>query len=268
MLPIAVLIATTPRPHLLSQQALPSLAEQSHQPDILVVVSDRRALSKAEKESLRVLVASINTVFVTNQRKQGAAGSWNSGLDTLKTLYPDCYVAILDDDDRWHPDHLSSCISLSDQGNAHIVLSGINVVQGQSVLAQNIPQDIGIADFLTGNPGWQGSNTFIRLSTVSNVGGYTDGLISCNDRDFAIRALQMSDLSIKYTGKVTVDWYLNESPDALSAIGSEQKLHGSSQFLKLHGSKMSASQKERFFHRMGSLFGLSRTAIENALSGS
>lgn len=267
MLPIAVIIATRPRLNLLIQHALPAIEAQQRKPDVIVVVSDERPFSVTEQDTLRKLTPLVKMVFGQNQNSQGAAGTWNTGFSVLNKFYRDCYVAIIDDDDHWHADHLSSCEATSKGGQADVVLSGINVVQRSTVLARNIPENFSEGDFLTGNPGWQGSNTFIRLSTALRIGGYTDGLISCNDRDFAIRALQLADLDIQYTRRATVDWHINQSADALSAVGSEQKLKGSAQFLKLHGGKMSPVQKEQFFRRMESLFGLNKSTIEQTAQG-
>src|SRR5690554_2857988 len=205
MLPIATLIATKPRLDMLTQHGLPSIAAQRLKPRVIVVVSDERPFSAEEKNNLRSLTPSVEILFKQNQHAPGAAGTWNTGFSVLNELYQDCYVAVIDDDDHWHANHLASCESNSDNGTADIVLSGINVVQGNSVIARNIPDNISIGSFLTGNPGWQGSNTFIKLSTAMRVGGYTNGLISCNDRDFAIRALQLDDIDIRYTRQVTVD---------------------------------------------------------------
>lgn len=267
MLPIAVVIATRPRPNQLIQHALPAVEAQQRKPDVIVVVSDERPFSDVERDTLRRLTPSLKVVFGQNQNSPGAAGTWNTGFSIISKLYKDCYVAIIDDDDQWHSDHLGSCETTSKNGQAGVVLSGINVVRGNAILASNIPENISEGDFLIGNPGWQGSNTFIRLSTALRIGGYTDGLISCNDRDFAIRALQLDDLNIQYTRQVTVDWHINQSADALSAVGSEQKLKGSAQFLKLHGGKMSLDQREQFFHRMESFFVLNQSTIEQTAQG-
>ena len=267
MLPIAVLIATKPRPEFLNQYALPAVEAQQRKPDMILVVSDERPFTVAEQDMWRGLTPSVKVVFGQNQNSQGAAGTWNTGFLILNKYFEDCYVAIIDDDDHWHTDHLAFCEATSKNGQADVVLSGINVVHGKTILASNTPDNISEGDFLTGNPGWQGSNTFIRLSTALRIGGYTDGLISCNDRDFAIRALQIDDLDIQYTHRVTVDWHINQSPDGLSAIGSDQKLKGSAQFLKLHDKKMSPFQREQFFRRMESHFGLSKTTIEQTAQG-
>ncbi|MDG3087805.1 glycosyltransferase [Vibrio hannami] len=262
---VIVLIATTPRLPLLLENALPSIVNQTHTPAAVVLVSDTRLLNRKEKAQLQSELKGIPFFTLNNLRFSGAAGSWNTGINYISEHFPNSYIAIIDDDDMWHPEHLSSCIANSNSGKADIVLSGINVNINQKTVATNIPTDISARDFLIGNPGWQGSNTFIKSELATNIGGFTDGLISGNDRDFAIRALESGIANICYTNRATVDWICNQSPDALSAPGSKQKLRGCAQFLQLHGNKMSEHEMNVYFQRARELFSLSKEEIFSEL---
>ncbi len=265
--PVAVLIATTPRLELLQKHALKSLSMQRHKPELIVVASDRRKLTVKEHEALQQAIPDVKLISVKNKNSPGAAGSWNTGVDVIATHFNDCYLSIIDDDDEWNESHLSDCLIASDSGKADIVLSGINIVKNGNILDSNIPEDICANDFLTGNPGWQGSNTFIRLSFFQAIGGFTDGLISCNDRDLAIRALENKNATINYTRSASVYWQINHRPDALSAACSKQKLMGASQFLSMYEHRMDSLQKEKFFLRMESLFHPQRDQIKELLQG-
>ncbi|EGQ8030643.1 glycosyltransferase family 2 protein [Vibrio parahaemolyticus] len=262
---VIVLIATTPRLSLFTEHALPSIINQTCQPKAVVLVSDTRPLDQKEIEILRAELNGIPFYTLTNSRSPGAAGSWNTGINYISDHFPSSYIAIIDDDDLWHPEHLSSCILNSEAGNADIVLSGINVKINQKTVATNIPKDLQLKDFLIGNPGWQGSNTFIKTELATQVGGFTDGLISGNDKDFAIRILESGLVTIRYTDIATVDWICNQSSDALSAPGSQQKLRGCAQFLKLHGNKMTRSEMDIYFERASVLFDLSKKDILDEL---
>ncbi|WP_440879132.1 glycosyltransferase family 2 protein [Vibrio natriegens] len=262
---VIVLIATTPRLSLFTEHALPSIIKQTCQPKAVVLVSDTRPLDQKEIEILRAELNGILFYTLTNSRSPGAAGSWNTGINYISDHFPSSYIAIIDDDDLWHPEHLSSCILNCEAGKADIVLSGINVKVNQKTVATNIPKDLQLKDFLIGNPGWQGSNTFIKTELATEVGGFTDGLISGNDKDFAIRILESGLATIRYTDIATVDWICNQSPDALSAPGSQQKLRGCAQFLKLHGNKMSRSEMDTYFERASVLFDLSKQDILDEL---
>lgn len=261
MRPVIVLIATTPRYEYLTSISIPSVVSQSQLPAAVIVVADRRALSLDEQQSLQLMLGNIPLITLQNRFLHGAAGSWNTGIDHISQHFNQSYIAILDDDDRWQPDHLSLCLANSQHGTADIVLSGINVIKDGSILVQNIPVNICAEDFLVGNPGWQGSNTFIAAEVAKAVGGFTNGLISSNDRDFAIRLLAEKRFSVSYTGKATVNWACGLSASALSAPGSVQKRRGCAQFLQLHGHRMSLQQRQQYFQRMEKLFHLTEHDI-------
>lgn len=259
-LPIVSLIATKPRIAMLEGFACPSLQQQSKQPDLVVIVADQRCLRPQEIRQIQAQIPVTETVFLKNPYTAGAAASWNEGFRYIASRYPDCYVAILDDDDMWHKHHLKTCAAASEESTADIVLSGIEIKNGSEVIQTHIPHNITAADFLTGNPGWQGSNTFIRLKKVLDAGGFRQGLVSCNDRDLAIRVLDTNP-NIAYTGLTTVTWNLNLSIDALSAVGSPQKLKGAAHFYQLYQDRMTTLQRELFFFRMEKLFKLDKKQI-------
>lgn len=263
--PVVAVIATTPRLNNLLQYALPAINQQTCMPDCLLIVSDKRSLTKKEQAQIQSIVPKTPIQFLVNNNIQGAAGSWNSAIKCAKEQFLECYVAILDDDDVWHSNHIEECLTHSLNGDAYLVLSGMNVVIDSITVDSNIPGNLIADDFLAGNPGWQGSNTFIKLSVLYNVGGFTDGLISSNDRDLAIRVLDSIDLHITYTGKVTVDWQCNQSLDALSAPGSPQKLKGSAQFYLRYQHRMNEKIKNKFFMRLEDIFNISRTQLLKAV---
>lgn len=267
MLPIVSLIATTPRLDFLHNESLISINAQIAKPELIVIVSDKRVISLEELTGLQRIVPDIPILSIQNIYSPGAAGAWNTGIECIKARYSDCYLAILDDDDEWQPNHLSSCLKLAQEQSFDVVLSGINVINQGELVSENIPNSLSVEDFLTGNPGWQGSNTFIRLTSFLQAGGYSDGLISCNDRDLAIKVLDTISISIGYTLCPTVKWNINHSTDALSAKGSHQKLTGAAQFFNKYSHRMDQNQQEKYFLRMESLFNLTKKQICKALQG-
>ena len=252
-LPIVLLIATTPRIAMLDSFSCTSLQQQIKQPDLVVIVGDQRSLNFRERQQLQTKIPDIELVFLRNTGLAGVAASWNEGFDYISSRYPDCYVAILDDDDIWHKQHLHNCIAFGNESAADVVLSGIKIRKHGDVIHENIPNDIG-------NPGWQGSNTFVRLGKVLEVGGFRSGLISCNDRDFAIRMLD-AEPKIAYTGCSTVTWNFDMSSDALSCVGSPQKLKGAAQFYQIYQHRMNSEQQAQYFSRMEKLFKLDKQQI-------
>ncbi|WP_284259497.1 glycosyltransferase [Acidocella aquatica] len=255
---VAVLIATRPRWQSLISVSLPSLLKQAWQPQEVVIVADSRPLSPMESACMKEQLAGMHVTFLRNNRLAGAAGSWNTGLADIRARRPDAFVAILDDDDEWDEDHLEKCVDAvrATDGTVDVVISGLRILKDGEELPRSAPLSLCVEEFLTGNPGWQGSNTFVRAETLRHAGDFTDGLQSLNDRDLAVRVLSLDGIQLGFTGRMTSTWHLCREPDTLSRAGAPEKRRGITQFLALHGHRMSPQVKAAFAARCRQLFGI------------
>ncbi|MCA8937215.1 MAG: glycosyltransferase [Planctomycetes bacterium] len=259
-LPISVLIATKNRDALLLNRALPSVQRQWLQPDLVVLVSDGRRLPQELLGKLRAVIAPTSIVALENGRSPGAASAWNTGLSHLDRLGTRGFVAILDDDDEWDAEHLQECMTAAGRKGANIVVSGLRRMVNGSCIPRPLPRELSVDDFLVGNPGWQGSNTFVELDLMLAVGGFTDGLLSLNDRDLAIRLLRHHASRLAYTGKWTATWH-HDAAASLSAPRSRAKISGLRRFWSIHGRAMTPAQSAAFFDRACRYFGVLRDEI-------
>lgn len=250
---ISALIATRPRLDALLSTSLPSLRCQQRRPDRVVIVSDGLVLSGDEVGGCVAACDGVPVHVLTNARAPGAAGAWNTGLDYLDAQGLTDFVAILDDDDTWDPDHLALCEEHAKVG-ADVVISGLRMMRDGKLLPREPLLQVGEEDFLVGNPGWQGTNTFVRLDRLIQVGGFTDGLRSANDRDLAIRLLELPDLRVSFTGCMTATWHLGHRADAISARGSADKRAGLQAFYRRYAERMTPLQREQAKSRARALF--------------
>lgn len=264
---VIALIATTPRYSYLETISLPSIAKQRRKPDAIVLVSDTESISAEQIDPIKTSFGDLPLHVLKNKNAKGAAGTWNTGISFINKNYKDSFVAILDDDDYWHSDHLQVCTESAHRENSDIVISGIRVQKSTKTLSVNIPTNLSVNDFFVGNPGWQGSNTFVRTSVISAIGGFTDGMISSNDRDLAIRLLSKQQYKISYTGCATVTWNCGHDATALSSPGSIQKKKGCAQFLQLHEHRMTEHQIKQYFIRTSELFSISEQEIRTEMAG-
>lgn len=99
-------MATRPRENLLRCVSIPSIARQILSPAALVIVSDLHRLTGSTEQELQTLLPRTKIHSISNSRDEGAAGTWNTGLNYIYQRWPEAYVAILDDDDAWDNDHL------------------------------------------------------------------------------------------------------------------------------------------------------------------
>ncbi len=258
-LPIVVLVTATDRPHLHSARTIPSLLRQTRPADAVVVVDDSMDCSDAIKESFGS--AKLNRLSVIrNVGTKGAAGAWNTGLDFIRANFGDAWVAILDDDDEWEDDHLRLCKSGA-TGDVGAVISGI------VTYVDGVPASVAVHDkfesrsFLSHNPGWQGSNTFVRLSLLEMAGGFDEKLACTHDRDLAIRLLNLDGFTHVRTQLETVRYHISASEPAYTRRLNPVKLAGLKGFWKKHRFRMTMADSEAFFAHADARFGFSQEQI-------
>jgi hypothetical protein len=259
---VVTLIATKPRLDSLANVALPSIAGQNMATSVVYIVADSRAFTILERDNLSDQFPSLNLQFLQNGNCPGAAGTWNTGLLEIEKRESNCYIAILDDDDIWDPEHLETCYFTAARNEwPDVVISGLRMLKNEIEITRPVIEKVFVDDFLVGNPGWQGSNTFVHINAFRRAGYFTDGLQSSNDRDLAIRLLSLPDIRVAFTKQFTSSWRLDAEPDCLSRRRGPEKIAGLQQFIQLHGSKMSQSQFRQFADRCLALFGVTEEEL-------
>lgn len=258
-LPIVVLVTATDRPHLHRARTIPSLLRQVRTADAVVVVDDSRVSS----EDIRINFGSAKIEglsIIRNSRTKGAAGAWNTGLDFIRAHFGEVWVAILDDDDEWGADHLRACES-SSANDIGAVISGI------VTYLDGMPASIPMHDkfppgaFLSHNPGWQGSNTFVRLSFLEKAGCFDERLACTHDRDLAIRLLNLSGFDYVRTRIETVRYHISAGEPAYTRRLNPVKLEGLRSFWVKHRQRMTIADKAAFFAHADAMFGFSQEQI-------
>jgi glycosyltransferase involved in cell wall biosynthesis len=248
------------RDELLRSRSIPSIARQDLSPDHLVVVNDGEPLEQATTDAIEAVPVRGTTSVLLNVQARGVAGAWNTGLAHLSSIGHTGYVALLDDDDEWDPEHLGVNWNAASAADADWCVSGLRMCFAGQVVPRPLISELRETDFLVGNPGWQGSNTFVHVRAFDAIGGFRPGLPSCNDRDLAIRLLRLPRRRWVLVPRWTATWHQEQHP-TLSSRGSPAKLEGLRQFWSLYGSEMSASEQEAFFERARTRFGFERDTV-------
>ena len=252
--PIFVLVTTFNRTELLKSRALESVSNQSTGFDGILLVdnSDSEKMRGMNREAFLAKFPHGN--YQINEGHPGAAGTWNQGLHWIEKNHPNAWVAILDDDDEWLPDHLEVCRAHSVGVDA--VISGIRTLVDGEFVEDRIPSELSLEDFFANNPGWQGSNTFVRVSKLIEAGGFDEDLLCTHDRDLAIRCFDLPEFNYILTGEVTMLYHLEKSRDSLTMAKGNGKHTGLLQFHRKHSHRMTRDDEQRFIDRAVSLFGI------------
>jgi len=232
---ISVLIITRgDSPHL--RATLGSIQAQLLTPDEVVMVTEKE-VQEHEQLLERVLGDIVPRLFVIEGEGRGAAHAWNLGIANCCSDY----VAIIDDDDLWLPNHLSLCDSASEITNSDIVLTGFYSLS-DSVFQEDMlpPATLVPTDFMGFNPGMRGSNIFARRSIIEGCGGFDETLATSSDRGLGIRISQIEGLRFTPLLKRTV-LYRSHS-GARMVDPSPERLNSFNQLLHRHRDDLAEEQ--------------------------
>ena len=259
---LAVIVATKNRHKLLAERSLPSIAHQSTPPDFLIVCDDSdfdiRSQNRNTVQGIKIPNCSVT--YSVNMCTDGASGSWNSAVQYLAyqvDAAENVILAFLDDDDSWHYSYLEECMKTMQSYKLDMVASGFNRIESncQSPIQTPAPAKLEAQLFLTGNPGIQGSNLFLRMSTFLQAGGFDEFLASSTDRDLCIRLSELGSVRYQALPKFLVNHYAEANRTRLSTSGGKSKLSGISFFWKKYQSRMNALEAASFKKRAHELFG-------------
>ena len=256
---IAAVIATHNRPQLLARRSLASIADQTHPPDLLIVVDDSdsgiRCSNKAVVAEFKAV--GIKTTYLENRRTPGAAGAWNTALAHLQATVPSTFVAILDDDDSWEPGYLHQCEKAVSERGLDMAASGIIYHESAAPEGRLLdpPDWLVVKDLLVRNTNILGSNMFVRLRRLLEAGGFDEALASTTDRDICIRLADLETVRYCALAGHLVHHYAENDRPRLSSPGADVKRAGLNHFFRKHRSRMSEAEKSAFIQRSRRLFG-------------
>ena len=225
-----------------------------------MIVNDGAPHPEAVRGVFADLAGRTHLRLLDNAGTPGPAGAWNTGLQWLRDQGFGGFVAILDDDDTWDPPHLAANLRAASAASADLAVSGLRLQVNGRLEPRPLLSRLAVTDFLGGNPGWQGSNTFVRLAALGAIGGFDEQLPSMHDRDLAVRLLRHPGISWVLVPEWTATWFFG-TPGCLTAR-SEGKMVALRRFLAKHQVLMGEEERAAYFERAQRLFGFTQAEIE------
>jgi len=257
-----VIIATKNRPELLKNRSLKSVYAQNIRPDQIIIVDDSdEGLYLTQNESIvanyKIQNKDVQIDRILNHRTKGASGSWNSAVDyalSQNQIPEDTFIAILDDDDEWLLNYLEQCSEEIIENKLDMVATDFLRITDDLNEYSPAPKALRVDDFLVGNPGIQGSNTFVRLSCFLEAGCFDENIKSCTDRDLCIRITDLGGIKYKNIESPLMIHFAEGSRIRMSTPNTLTKNEGLNNFWLKHSRRMSSEQKNKFLDRAKTLF--------------
>ena len=299
-IPIVVIIATSKeRTELLLNRSLPSVYQQEEVNPTIIIVDDNHVPEGSKHsfefsriaEGIRELREQklkpqydlqyhpsqsspphFNDYFPTHVLKNthtvghSGTGAWNTAIQHLKEKKPtnDRYVAILDDDDEYLPDHLANCMRSVSSCPEHPAAVFSPLIwkdrAGETVLSID-QKRITQQEFFIGNPGVQGSNLFLRFDVLTGVNGFDENLYSATDRDLMIRILDHLGSDEKDQIIIREDPTVIHHADGGDRVTADmvQKKKGLDALYRKYRNRFSKEDFQQSLERAASLFGYEYT---------
>lgn len=150
-----------------------------------------------------------NIIRNTGVKFKSGTGAWNTGIKSTYAKFKNGFIAILDDDDEYLPNHLSVCISKIKENTLAVFQNLEWSNQDGSVFKFPLSlEKLTPKQFFIGNPGIQGSNMFFKTAALIAINGFDETLPNTTDRDLMIRFLWENDTrKIKVTENIGVIHY-------------------------------------------------------------
>lgn len=248
---IVAIVATKNRTNLL-KRALESISLQTKQPLAVCVSSDSNQENEKEEKEL---CSKYGYKYIKDKYSHNYAGNLNTALEKVFEEYiyenrydaSNLYIAFLDDDDVWNKNYLRECWNTKNN-QTDIVVCGLNYHSDDKMFPLEIPHELNIDSFLKGNPHIQGSNTFVRFSTLLKAGCFDENMDSTTDRDLFTR-LFMLNPNIEIVDKYLVEVDASNNRNRLTNNKEGKQLSFAKFYYKYSG-LMSNEVKKEFFNRV------------------
>ncbi len=142
--------------------------------------------------------------FVRHIKNQGLPATRNSCIASARAPW----VALLDADDVWLPDHLNSLVRCAMTTGADLVHSGVDLFDSETgdVFERRLPDAKAIQEYprslFLGEYVIQPSSVMMKRICCRKIGGFDPACRYVEDREFWLRFVRGGGV-VKYTGEVT-----------------------------------------------------------------
>lgn len=165
-------------------QTLASIAEQNHRTIEIVIVDD--GSTDTTHDVAQTFCASEPRARLLPKANGGVASARNHGIAKAKGGY----VALIDADDLWHPDHIAKCLALAEKSGCAMVFSCHHCIDDTNIIihsgVQTIVQGMAVHRLAYINLVSNGSALLLDRAAALAVGGYDErlraaGVEGCED---------------------------------------------------------------------------------------
>lgn len=219
---VSVIVRTKDRPELLLR-ALCSIAAQDYRPLEVVLVNDGG--KPLDMEAAAEALGDVSLNYIAREQSRGRANAANAGIEAASGTY----FIMLDDDDEYSTDHVSTLVRVSVKDPEAIHYAGCEVIHcdGEGVPIKDKRQTLSkefSRDILLAKNFIPFMCTLFPRSVVLEAGGIDEGFELYEDWDLLIRLSFMRPF--KHMDKITAKYYIWDTGEQLTEQARQDGLTG------------------------------------------
>ncbi|AJQ99757.1 hypothetical protein F652_1768 [Enterobacteriaceae bacterium bta3-1] len=177
--------------------AIKSVRSQLYKVRKIIVIDDNSSFTEENFfESLKINnIDPADIFFYQKNCNRGACHSRNLGVSFSESEY----VAFLDDDDEWEPEHIGALVDCFIDNSIALAYSGKKITNYKLNKIRKslniIPDDNQYESLIKRNYPGSTSSILVRKAVFSLVGGFDESLPAIQDYDFYLRLVKVGKIS-------------------------------------------------------------------------
>ncbi len=196
-------------------ETLASVRAQTY-PDWELIVTEDGSRDRTE-EIVRAFASTVSQSvrYTRHDPNRGLPATRNAGFSAARGSW----IAPLDSDDLWEPDHLARCVAAAPSSGPALVFGGSSIVDSATgaEVGRRVPPP-GTDDLpgalLDGRLVIQPAAALFNRATLELVGGFDSRFPICNDFDYWLRCCRAGVVP-RYSGAITLRY--RKHPGAMSS---------------------------------------------------
>lgn len=234
---VSIVIPTYNRAKLI-RRALASILEQTLQDFEIIIVDDA---SQDDTESVVKSLTDSRIKYLQHQTNLNGSAARNTGIKAARGEY----LALLDSDDEWLPNHLATKIAYLQNNLCQGVFGSYYIYYSEDLIreihCQPPPKDCTLAEYILSGKGDTRTSTFVFKTAAIQTIMFDESLAKHQDWDLAIRFAKVYKFSCETTSTVIAHY------DRQQSISLKMNHSASQLFLQRYSSELSDRTLARFY---------------------
>lgn len=234
---VSIVIPTYNRATLI-KRAIASVLAQTLQDFEIIIVDDA---SQDNTESVIKSLTDSRIKYIKHQTNLNGSAARNTGIKAAQGIY----LALLDSDDEWLPNHLATEITYLQNNFCQGVFGSYYIYYSDDLIreinCQPQPKDCSLAEYILSGKGDTRTSTFVFQTAAIKEIMFDENLGKHQDWDLAIRFAKVYSFNCETTSTVIAHY------DRKQSISSSMNHNASQLFLQRYSSELSDRTLARFY---------------------